>query len=452
MASGTYTATTLTQALALLAGRLMDPTFVHWTAAELTIYVQQALRTWNALTGFYRDRDSFTTTVNQPIYDLPTVLPALRAQTYTDDAAISQMVYHLLEPQPVAGVWTGTGQFTLPQVSQALQYARDRFLLETGIVLSTSTVTVDPVPSDGRIDLDESIANLRRALWSTADGNKTILRRTDSWGLTQYAATTWATQAVQRPKAYSVGETPPLVLQMAPVPSVAGDLSFVTVNRGATIVPGTAASLGVPNDWAWVVIFGAMKELLNKDGIAYDPSRAAYCQARWDHGVKLAMTAPVVMDGRIQGGIVQMGSLSGADYYSSAWPLVSGNPNRILTAGQTLVAVAPPPGVPVGGGQYTVLLDVVRNAPVPTVGGDFLQVGPELLDTILDYAQHLALFKEGTAQIQAAQGLLDRFLSMAGTEVKLEWALAPSLVPIADQTPQDSRQVAYQTTREGTIN
>ena len=41
---------------------------------------------------------------------------------------------------------------------------------------------------------------------------------------------------------------------------------------------------------------------------------------------------------------------------------------------------------------------------------------------------------------------------MAGTEVKLEWALNQSLVAVTDQTPQDSRQVAYQTTREGTIN
>jgi hypothetical protein len=239
---------------------------------------------------------------------------------------------------------------------------------------------------------------------------------------------------------------------MAPIPSVAGDLSLVSVNRGAVVTPGTPVSLGVPNDWAWVVIFGALKELLNKDGIAYDPSRAAYCQARWDHGVKMAKEAAVVMDARIQGGIVQMGSLSGADYYSSAWLMVSGNPTRVLTAGHTLVAIAPPPGVPSGGGQYTVLLDVVRNAPVPTAGGDFLQVGPELLDTVLDYAQHLALFKEGTAQIQAAQGLLDRFMTMAGTEVKLEWALNQSLVAVTDQTPQDSRQVAYQTTREGTIN
>src|SRR6185295_6856111 len=124
---------------------------------------------------------------------------------------------------------------------------------------------------------------------------------------------TWKTQGVQRPKAYSVGETPPLVLQMAPIPSVGGDLVFVSVNRGAVVVPGTAASLGVPDDFAWVVLFGALKELLNKDGIAYDPSRAAYCQQRYDHGVSMAKAAAVVLDARIQGNIVQMGSLSGAD-------------------------------------------------------------------------------------------------------------------------------------------
>jgi len=452
MASGTYTATTLTQALALLGGRLMDPTFVRWTEAELTIYLQQALRTWNALTGFYRERESFTTTVNEPIYDLPTVLPTLLAQTYTDADAITQMAYHILEPPPVAGVWVGTGQFTVAQVAAAVRYARDRFLLETGAVLVDSLLPVDPVPATGRIELDEDIANLRRAVWTTADGIVTILRRDDSWSLTHYARRTWNLQVDQRPRIYSVGETPPLILQMAPVPVTPGTLRLDTINRGSVVVPGTPASLGVPNDWAWVVVFGALFELLNKDGLAYDPGRAAYCKARWEHGVLMAKTGAVVVEALIEGRPVEIGSLTDADTFASAWPMVPAIPKRILTAGMTLVACAPPPGVKPGGGQFMVTLDVIQNAPVPTVGADFLQVGPELLDTILDYAQHLALFKEGAAALQQADGLLQKFLGMAGTEIRLEWASAPNRVATVEQTPQDQRSLAYETSNAGTIN
>lgn len=452
MATGTYATTTLAAAQALLAGRLMDPTMVRWTAAELTIYLQQALRTWNALTGFYRDQGSFSTTVNEPLYDLPTVLPTLRAQTYTDDAAITQLAYHLLEPVPVAGVWVGTHQFTVEQVATAVQLARDRFLLETASVLTRSTVTVDPVPVTGRIPLDESIVNVRRATWKTSDGNVAILRRDDSWSLTNYARPTWVTAADVTPRVYSVGETPPLTLQIAPIPTTVADMDLVTVNRGSVVVPGVAASLGVPNDWAWVVIFGALFELLNKDGLAYDPARAAYCQARWTHGIQQAKAAAVVVDARISGAPCGIGSLNDADFYDASWPLVSGIPRRVLTAGQTIVGTWPPPGVPSGGGSFTVLLDVVRNAPVPTSDGDYLQVGPELLDTILDYAQHLALFKEGAAAIQQAQGLLEKFFTLAGTEIEIEWASAPNRIATTEQTVQDVRSVAYETTNKGTIN
>ncbi len=452
MASGTYTATTLSQALTVLGGRLMDPTFVRWPQAELTIYLQQALRTWNALTGFYRDRATFTTTVNEPIYDLPTVLPTLRAQDYTDDQALTELAYHLLEPPPVAGVWAGSGQFTLTQVAEAVRYARDRFLLETACVLTDATIAVDPVPSTGRINLPEAIVNVRRSTWNTENGFVTILRRDDPWGLTHYLRRTWTTPSDVYPRAYSVGDTPPLVLQIAPIPTAAGDLRLLTINRGPVVVPGTAASLGVPNDWAWVVLFGALMELLNKDGLAYDPARAQYCQARWEHGIAMAKTAAVVIDARISGTPVDIAGLQDADFYASDWPMVSGTPRRVLTAGHTLVAVAPPPGVPVSGGQYTVLLDVVRNAPVPTVGADYLQIGPELLDTILDYAQHLALFKEGGAAIQQAAGLLEKFMAMAGTAITIAWGSAPNRVSTVEQTQQDVRSVAYETTNAGTIN
>lgn len=452
MAVGTYTSTTLSQARTILAGRLMDPTFVRWTEAEWTIYVQQALRTWNALTGFYREQGSFTTTVHEPFYDLPTTLPLLRAQSYTDEQAISQIAYHLLEAQPSGATWNGSQQFTIQQVADAVRLARDRFLIETAAVITKADQAVDPVPSSGRINLTEDMINLRRAAWRTADGIVTVLRRDDSWGLTHYARRTWVTQADQRPKAYAVGETPPLVLQIAPVPSTAATLQTLSINRGPVVVPGTAVSLGVPNDFAWVVLFGALMELLNKDGLAYDPARAGYCQARWEHGIEQAKEAAVVVDAEISGSPVEIASVSDADFYAAAWPMVSANPRRGITSGHTLFGLVPPPGVPVGGGQYSVTLDLVRNAPVPSADGDYLQVGPELLDTILNYAQHLALFKEGAAAIQQAQGLLDQFLKMAGTEIAIEWASAPNRVATVEQTVQDTRSVAYETTNAGTIN
>ncbi len=453
MAVGSYATTTLAQALVDLSQRLMDPSFVRWTEDELTIYLQQAIRTWNALTAEYRESASFQTTLAEPFYDLPTILPTLREQTYSLQDAVDQVCHHLLEPVPVLGVWDGTLQYNLPQVIRAIAAARDEFLMETGAVLTRSLVAVSPFPSDGQVDLDEIVINIRRVSWNTADGIKIVLRRDDQWGTTNYARRTWVTPSSTAPKAYSVGETPPLVVQLAPISTQTGDLDLITIDRGVDADYTVAdQSLGVPNDWAWVVIFGALSELMSKDGIAFDPHRAAYCEARWQHGIDQAKAAAVVLAARVQGSPVELGSISDADAYDPGWQMVTANVRRVLQDGHTLIAAWPPPGVPTGGGNYTIDLDVVRNAPVPTADGDFIQLGPEVLDAVLDYAQHLALFKEGIAQIQQSETLLTRFMGMAGTEVAMQWASQPNRDALLDQTTQDPRVVPLEVTNKGTIN
>src|SRR4029453_7370500 len=62
--------TSLTRAVADVAGRLADPGFVRFSAAEVTTYVLEALRTWNALTGHFRSHGTFETVNGQPFHDL----------------------------------------------------------------------------------------------------------------------------------------------------------------------------------------------------------------------------------------------------------------------------------------------------------------------------------------------------------------------------------------------
>mgnify|MGYP001581130618 FL=1 len=73
-----YTAPTLATAQTDLASRLNDPSMVRWLQAELTVYLREALRTWNAWTAHFRDQGSFVTTLAEPFYDLPTEIPTQR--------------------------------------------------------------------------------------------------------------------------------------------------------------------------------------------------------------------------------------------------------------------------------------------------------------------------------------------------------------------------------------
>lgn len=447
MASGTYTALTLAQATAELARRLYDPTHIRWSADELTIYIQQSLRTYNAYTCHFRTTASLTTTLAQPFYFLPTVAPSQRAQSYTVAQAVSQLCYHLMEFQPVGNVWAGTEQYSLPIILDALRGARDEFLRDTGIVVTNrAPLAVSPFPASGRVDLDESIIALRHVAWRVTSGVSAgitdILRRTDEWGLTGYDPQ-WRTASARPPKYYSVGVTPPLILQLAPFTTATGELHLLTIDRGAAPSLLIAdQSLGVPNDWAWVVIYGALAELLSRDGLALDVQRAAYCQARWDHGVAAARNSAVVLNARIEDEPCQIISVSDADAYSTSWRMVPGVPRRLLTCGHTIIGSWPPPGVLPGGGNYSFVMDLVQNAPVPSASSDYLQVGPELIDGILAYAQHQALFKEcGPGQVQGAQGLLDQFMDLCGTEIDLQRAWQPDRRALIDQTTQGERVI-----------
>jgi hypothetical protein len=428
-----YTLPTLAQAQAALASRLLDPGFVHWTAAELTVYLREALRTWQAWTAHWRDQGSFELAMLTPFFDLPTVLPTLRAYTVTTWEIVTDLQYALLEPAAPGGTWTGTDQFTLAQLAAAIQRRRDQFLQSTGAVLTRSLTPYAAPPASGRLDLDEAVLTVRRAAWRP-DATQLLapLLRNDEWAGTHFGPT-WL-QSTQPPFSYAVSVTPPITLQLMPPTALAGTLDLVSVNKGAAIDPLVSSLLGVPDDWAWVVKYGALADVLSQDGLAFDPGRASYCEQRWQQGMQQAKTASVVLAARINGVTCRMDALSNADSYSPLWQLLAGPPDTLLTAGHNLLASWPMAG---GGGPYTATLDVVRNAPLPVSGASVLQIGQDVYDVILDYAQHLALFKEGVDQLQQSVPLLERMVDAAGITLRLQQATQPSRTPLLSQTRHD---------------
>lgn len=432
-----YTTPTLSQAQADLASRLNDPGFVHWQAAELTGYLREALRVWNTFTQLFRDQGSFATVMATTFYDLPTEIPTLRGQTVTNWNLVTDLQYALLEPAAAGGTWTGTEQYTLAQLTSAIQRRRDQFLRDTGCVLTASTPGSTP-PSGGRLTLDESVIFVRRANWKpTATQLNQPLMRTD-----EFAANTFAPAWVQDtapPYAYSVSVTPPLTLQLIPTgAALAGTLELVSLNKGAVIASGTETALGIPNDFLWVIKYGALSDLLTNDGLALDPQRAQYCEARYAQGVELAKRAAVVIAARINDVTVRVSSLADADSYDPLWGLLPGTPDSILIAGQNLIATAPRAG---GGGPFTVKLDVVQNAPIPVASGDILQVSQDVYESILDIAQHSALFKDGPGALQLAMALYNKAMSAAGVSTDIQQATQPSRRPLLRQTQQDRQAV-----------
>lgn len=431
-----YTTPSLTAATTALSQRLSDPGQVRWTLAELQRYVREAIRTWSAYTQPYRDHGVFPSVAGQAFYDLPTLLPAFRSYTVTDQDLVTDLEYHLLEP-PTPAAWTGSAQFTLADLTQALERRRNQFLMETGCRVTRSVLMTLP-PPQGRMVLPEAILAIRRAAWVATTGSITPILRSDEWALTHFDAN-WVQDPTRPPKVYSTSATPPLTIQFGPPTLDAGQLDLIAVEKGATLDPTTGVLLGIPDDWTWVVKFGALADLLGRSGLATDLARASYAESRWKEGISRAIDASVVLAARINNVTCRVGSLSDTDTYNPTWQTTTGIPRGVLQTGQNLIAVYPR-----ANGVFGLTLDIVRNAPVPTAPGDPIQIGADGYDILLDYAQHLALLKEGTAELTAAQPLLERFLRFCGVTQAKQQAEQPNRAPLLGQTGQDHRALPAQ--------
>src|SRR5579863_2969613 len=159
-----YATTTLAQATTDVSARLADPANVRWSVAEIIAFIQEALRTWNALTGFFKNTVVWNTVAATPFYDLGAIVPTSCGSTVTVADLITALELQLLEPVSVTS-WIGSNQFTLADLVSAIQRRRDQFLLETGMVLTRSTMVVNPTMG-GRVALAEAIATVRRVAFT----------------------------------------------------------------------------------------------------------------------------------------------------------------------------------------------------------------------------------------------------------------------------------------------
>src|SRR5882724_3453892 len=149
-----YSFISLSQMRQQLANRLYDASMVFWSSAELTVYIQGALRTWNSLTGYWRGDFLFQSVQGQIWYDLPLLANTLRPYTVTDQNIYQEILYHLLEPitGPVSL------QFTTDDIVQAVQRRRDEILSITSCSQTRRLVGA----AAGRITLPDSVIDVRR--------------------------------------------------------------------------------------------------------------------------------------------------------------------------------------------------------------------------------------------------------------------------------------------------
>jgi hypothetical protein len=426
-----FTHTTFASLKDALALRLSDSGNVYWSDDELGEMIKEALQTWGLLTGYWRERGQFTSTEDVAFYELSTMTntdaEVLLPRTQTDSSLVKVMQYHLLEP--ATGIsWTGSDQFTLSDMTEALQRRRDQLLLETGCVLTRSTAF--NAANEGVVELADTTMDVRRLVWTGGlTGTTWPVYRDDPSRQHNYSLDDLNTPGV--PSTFSTLGDAELSLQLVPAPSQPGTLDMLTLRTGASLNPAAGVALGIPNDMAWIIKWGALADVLGKEGPARDLGRSYFCERRWRMGVELARLSPVTLDVSLNGVPVSTDSLSNLDKFMPNWQSTSGTVDTAVPINNYLV-LAPKPS-----DEYLVTVTVVRAAILPSLDTDYVQIGREYLNVILDYAEHLASFKMGGMEFRTTFKAAENFLTAAIRYNERMAASNPNAINILRQSLKD---------------
>ena len=449
-----------------LAARLADSGNVYWTDAENGLYIKKALRMFNALT--YTWKTDFVYSSTSLWNSLGSLTGSPRLRTLTSNDAFTMMEYMLMEP-PTGGVWTGTTQFTIAELADALEGARDQMLqvsncnqsLLTNIALTPNTrrttlpdTTIDvarvryqplqttttgtaasgastiAVASTTGIAANQQVTGTGIAYPTTVTGvgpasilisqptvgavsgtlqftTANTLYRDDTVALEFYEAPLYQLNS-GTPQTFSLSSEPPLAWNVDIPPTQPGSYEAVVLNSGAAFNPPTATLLGVPDDFAWVLEYGALAELLGRESEATDLRRAAYCEQRFTDGLNLLLKTPWAMLGRINNQACDMPSIVAMDRYMPEWDSMPASFGPCVVLGG-IDFVAAPVNSGVG-------LTVLGNAPVPALDADYVQVSRSNWDTVLDLAQSLACFKMGGSEFEQSLQLEQRAIQACAAE------------------------------------
>ena len=400
---GNYSWLTFGTAKQQLASRLADSAMSFWVDAELGIYIQQSLRMFNCLTFFWKTDYQFNS--SNLWNSLGTLTGSPRLRTITDTYCYTQMEYMLLE-KPSGGVWTGTSQFSISDLSQSLQRRRDEMIQVSNCAQSIMP-GIGLTPNTRRTNLPDDVVDVARVRYIPSTGNPVTLYRDDNvaqefyeYGFPQSISGT--------PQTYMVSSEPPLSFDVDITPDQPGTYEAVVSQSGTAFNPPTSTLLGIPDDFAWVAEFGALADLLGRDSEATDRERSAYCLRRYQDGLNLLLKTPWIMLANVNGIAVSVDSIKETDNYMPEW---DSNPTGfgpvVVVGGIDFLAA------PVGSG---IGMTVLGNAPIPTLDTDFIQISRSDVDIMYDLAQSLATFKIGGSEWKQALDLEYRAIMACSAE------------------------------------
>ena len=398
---GSYAYLTFGTLKAELLARLQDTSAQFTSNTEAGIYLTEALRVLNAQTfqwnaDFLFDFDPGDTWKSLNVAGSP------RQRTVTDTDLYNQMEAMLMEPMS-GGTWTGTSQFNIGLLSAALQYRRDELLLQSA-ANPINLLQNSPVLST-RTSLPDSMLDLFRVRWIAVDSSMPYVLGREDVNTTNAFGPLLSIQP-GAPESWVITASPPLTFDVSCPPNQPGTWDMLTSMAGATLVPPASTAVGLPDDWTWVALYGALADVLANSPEGRDSARAKYCLQRYQQGRKAMLELPWLIEATVADIAVDTPSYKEIDAWMQDWeqrqPV---DDPQIVVGGIDLVALAPFATT----GTVSSVLTVIGNAPIPASDSADVQLSRDGVDAVLNYAQHVASFKMGSGDFAETMPLLEQF-------------------------------------------
>lgn len=201
----------------------------------------------------------------------------------TDRQILERLQYAVMEPPDLGATWP-SGLWTQAEILDYLNTRQARFIKATRVLIGVANT---PCPAGTpRIDLPSDWIGTLDVVWRGQDGRVRNLIRSDSFEA-DHGDVLWETTR-DTPWVYMDYDTPTLQLQIAPIPHVAGIVEVWYLAQAAPL-DATGELLTVPDAFSSAACFyGALADMLGKDGRGKSPDRAAYCEARYQLGIDAA--------------------------------------------------------------------------------------------------------------------------------------------------------------------
>lgn len=402
-----YSWLTALQANQEVSVRLGDPNQARWTKGEIYQWLYESLRIFNALTAYWTA--PYTLTLTPPFatnWFQADGSGSPRQPTLTDTDIYTSIEYHLLEP-PTGSTWSGTNQFNITDLAQACSRRRNEILQAAACNMAESPIAM--APNTSQVQLADSFLDVRRCRWVPAIGSPQTLQRGDALSFQRFTPQ-WP-QTTGNPLRWDVLGSPPETLQLDTKVNAPSNLQVLGMMAGADFAPPTSNPLLMPDDWSWVLKWGALADVLSMEQEGKDLERAVYCRQRYEEGLKLMTALPWLLNAYLDNVPAPVQAIAAADRFNYEWQSNAAAFPEIVVGGIDLYAVSP---VPIG--TQAVTLNVVQNAPIPASDSDFIQVSRDAMSAIISEAQHLALFGMGGEEAKDSIALHKEFIGFCLTQ------------------------------------